>query len=108
MKPSGSLASLVLLSACSPPKSLAEQYRGPWREPTGEVAIALGQNGAKGCGEFYQKPAVEAQSEYAVACTRDGIRWEGYLVWPSIGKILGPDDSLVAKLGKPYPPSHPE
>ncbi|HEX7821913.1 MAG TPA: hypothetical protein VF463_14990 [Sphingobium sp.] len=97
---------VILLAACKPTPSLKEQYAGHWYEPTAEVAATLLQNHVQGCGEFYQKVSSYSQGEFAVACTRDGANWDGYLVWPRIGKIIGPDLTMVWNIGgPPYAPT---
>lgn len=96
---------VILLTACTAAPSLKEQYTGQWYEPTAEVSATLMQNHIQGCGEFYQKKSGYSQGEFAVACTRDGANWEGYLVWPRIGKTIGPDLTMVWSIGgPPYTP----
>lgn len=105
-----SVALVGLLAACGPadPASeptVAERFPGPWREFTPDVARTLAKNGVRGCGEFYQRLSATMNTpggeEYLVACTRDGDTWAGYLVWPSIGRVLGPDVNLIAVVGPP-------
>ena len=68
--------------------------------------MTLAKNSIEGCGEFYQKMNTHYQGEFAVGCTRDGANWDGYLVWPMTGKVLGPDLALVWQIGgPPYPAS---
>lgn len=97
------------LAACSPPPSTKDQYSGPWNEATGNVAVTLAHNQIRGCGEFYQKRNSHYQGEYAVACTRmpdgsDHAAWVGYLVWPAIDKVQGPDLIFVWNIGGPPRP----
>lgn len=89
----------TLLAACGPELSEAQQYAGPWLDPSGEVMRVLAQNSIEGCGEFYQKPHVSSPAEYVVACTRDGATWRGYLVFTATGQVMGPDDMLVYRVG---------
>jgi len=93
------LNSLVVVSCDEPPTS-EEQWESSWRKPTGGVMRALAENSVRGCGEFYQKKNTAYSGEYAVACNRmpDGSgkpAWVGYLVWPAIGKVEGPDLAAV-------------
>lgn len=60
----------------------------------------LAMNGAQGCGEFYEKANTRYSGEFAVACTEtNACQWQGYLVWPAINKIEGPDPLLVFGVG---------
>lgn len=84
------------LSACgktdrpSPPKTEAEMYPGNWKETfSTDLSIALARNKISGCGQFEYKSARDGE-EYLVACTRDGERWTGYIVFPRIEKVVGP------------------
>ena len=95
----------LTIVACHTP-TLEESYAGPWRDPTGDVAVALAHNGATGCGEFYQKESRTSKGEYAVACNastsdQGPAAWVVYLVWPNIDKIVGPDYAAIRRVGGP-------
>lgn len=84
------------LSACGekerpkPPKTEAEMYPGKWQESVApDLSIALARNKISGCGQFEHRRA-RGGDEYLVACTRDGERWTGYIVFPRIEKVVGP------------------
>jgi hypothetical protein len=68
--------------------------------PTPEVIQVLAKNHVRGCGEFYQK-AGPSRGEFAIACTRDGRAWTGYLVFTGTEKVLGPDSTLIYDVGGP-------
>lgn len=106
-------AAVATLFSCGEGLSDEDRFLNqPWEEPSGEVAVALGRNGIKGCGEFYQKRSSDGSSEYFVACTRNQIgqdEWVGYLVWPNIDEVTGPDRSAIYRLGgPPRPDPRPE
>lgn len=93
----------------TPAPTLEQQYSGEWQDPTSDVMITLGRNSIRGCGEFYQKESKTFRGEYAVVCTQmpDGsgrAQWVGYLVWPRINKVEGPDYLFVYKVGGPPRP----
>lgn len=54
-----------------------------------DLSIALAHNKITGCGQFEHKKYYKG-SEYLVACTRDGEKWTGYIVFPVIKKVVGP------------------
>lgn len=99
------LVTACILSACGPAPTLGESYAGPWQEPSPDVMVLLAKKDIRGCGEFYQKTSISNQGEYAVACTKDGRNWDGYLAWPRVDEVIGPDLTLVWKIGgPPYQP----
>ena len=103
---SAALTSLALASCHAP--TLEESYSGPWSVPTGEVAVSLARNGAKNCGEFYQKESSTTKGEFAVACNASKSDsgppiWVVYLVWPRIDKAVGPDYAAITRVGGPPP-----
>lgn len=92
----------ILLSACllafAAPAHAAD-YLGSWQSGRPEVAKALIKGGARGCGEFYQKPHKSFTNEWLVACSRDGKTFTAYRVWPNIGRAQGPVSGLLEKEG---------
>lgn len=65
-------------------------YPGEWKETAlTDLSIALAHNKISGCGQFEHRRHVKGD-EYLVACTRDGERWTGYIVFPLIKKVVGP------------------
>lgn len=86
-----------LLVAATPAR--AADYQGSWQDGRAEVAKALIKGGARGCGEFYQKPHKSFTNEWLVACTRNGKTFTAYRVWPNIGRVQGPVSGLLAKEG---------
>lgn len=65
----------------------------PWADTYHEgIALALGRNKIRGCGQFAYKLMPGTASEYLVACI--GMKGEktGYLVFPDIGSVVGPID----------------
>ncbi len=95
------LVMLAAVAGCSPPKTIPEEFPGPWKEPTPEVMAVLAKNSVQGCGEFYQKEAQEYRGEFVVACTSNGKSWAVWQVWTRSGKVLGPDEAMIWKLGGP-------
>lgn len=65
----------------------------PWSEDFhAGIASALGQNKVRGCGQFAYKLMPGKTSEYLVACIGMQGDKTGYLVFPNIGKVVGPID----------------
>lgn len=94
------LLACALTASCHRAPALQEAYMGPWQQPSSDVLRTLASNGVSGCGELFQKASSASAGEYAVACTEtNACQWEGYLVWPAINKIDGPDPLLVWKVG---------
>jgi hypothetical protein len=98
-------AMCLALVGCHSP-TLEESYSGPWGPPTGEVAVSLARNGAKFCGEFFQKESRTTKGEFAVACNAspsDSLPavWVVFLVWPGIDKTVGPDYAAITRVGGP-------
>lgn len=90
------LCVLVGLSGCGQPTPnikphmLADDFPGPWQEPSPAVVVTLGHAGAQGCGEMYQRQG--PSGEFLVYCTGNGgTTWAGWRVWPLINQTSGPD-----------------
>lgn len=96
-----SLLISLALFGCAEPTPIGEEFSGNWRQPSSQVMGALAKARISGCGEFYQKPSTVDQNSYVVACTRDRKKWVGYMVWPNIDSVLGPDTTLVYQVGGP-------
>lgn len=65
-------------------------YGGEWLEDGAafwEIAVVLGRNNVRGCGQFEYKPSSVHSNEYLVRCTRDGETWREYVVWPKIEAV---------------------
>jgi hypothetical protein len=70
----------------------AQQYATAWQSgPHQGIMQALANHHATGCGEFYYRAATHSSTEFLVHCTADGTHWTAYLVWPAIGKVIGPN-----------------
>lgn len=74
-------------------QSADSKYHLPWSSSSSNITgitKTLIKNGIKGCGDLRIRTSKNEDSEYLVACSRDGVRWEYYLVWPNIGELTGP------------------
>ena len=80
-----------------------ETYSGEWKDEQNEdfikIAKTLVAHNITGCGEMYYAEA--SKDEYVVACTRDGVNFNYYDVWPRINKAgklkEGSNDFYVLK-----------
>ena len=64
-------------------------YGNGWKDDINEdftkISKALVSHNIKGCGEMYYTEA--QKDEYVVACSRDGVNFEYYDVWPRIDEV---------------------
>ncbi|CAM8642509.1 hypothetical protein MCEMSEM18_03523 [Comamonadaceae bacterium] len=82
----------LFITAVAYAGDFAGQYPGTWSDtPNAGIMRALASNNVAGCGQYSYKAAAGSSSEYLVYCTRDGKNWMAYLVWPKIGKVMGPN-----------------
>jgi len=78
------------------------EYAGDWHGKFHlQIAKALVKNSVKFCGEFYWRQSTISHGQYLVLCSADGTSWRAYLVWDSIGEVMGPYD---APQDLPLPP----
>lgn len=88
------LAASVCLSACAgsdTPATEAERYPGPWGPVEPRVMLTIRQNGYDCHSDSFQRRAVGSTEEFLVYCMRS--RWRAFIVWPTLGRIEGPDDA---------------
>lgn len=78
-------------------------YSQNWRSPVGNEYVKIGriivQNGIKVCGEYYIKEI--DRGELVIACTKDGILWEYFVVYMNVDKIYRANDEMKLKLTPP-------
>lgn len=71
--------------------TVAERYPGPWRSDYRvDIQRVLSAAGAGKCFFYYREATVKG--EFLAYCPPDETRgnWRAYLVWPLIGKAIGP------------------
>lgn len=72
---------------------LTERYPAPWVDDYHlPISQALTAKGVRDCGQYKYRQSSQGSGEYLVRCTRDGKHWRSYLVWPSIGTVIGPNN----------------
>jgi hypothetical protein len=88
------LLPLLLAGCAAEERTIAEQFSGPWQEyAKPDLVQLLISKDATGCGEFYWKAKdgkVDEFAEYLVYCTRDGVEWTAWMLWPGSGGASGP------------------
>lgn len=87
------ISGLIISCGQSKEPTLSERYPGPWIEDFNkDIAIALSQNSIKDCGQYKYRASSSDKKEYLVYCTKDGKKWNSYIVWTGINKIMGPHE----------------
>ena len=82
---------IACLASTATAAGLASKYPGPWLTDWHRgIAQALAAKRVRGCGEFRYRPHTASSGEFLVRCTADGRLWTTYLVWPSVGDVMGP------------------
>lgn len=73
--------------------SISERYPAPWIEDFNkDLTIALTQSKVTDCGQYkYRKSSID-KNEYLVYCTKDGKKWNSYIVWVGTNKVMGPHE----------------
>jgi hypothetical protein len=85
------LGLLVCASVFAADVPVDKRYPGPWREDFHRgITQTLVTNQISGCGQYKYRESALDPSEYVVYCTSDGKFWTAYLIWPKIGKLMGP------------------
>ena len=63
-----------------------------------DITRALAAKDISGCGQY--RWMCDAYNECIVQCTRDGVTWRDYWVWPRTGGVDGPYPAGTARIGK--------
>lgn len=84
---------VVLTASQTKSATLAETYPGPWQNfnplPISQTLVKTGA--AKYCGEYYHRESSFNTGEFLVYCKGSEMQWTAFLVWPSLGKVIGPN-----------------
>ena len=79
-------------------------YEQSWRSPRDGEYLTIGRlmvkNNIKGCGEYHIKEI--ENSEFIIACSRDGENWTYYVAWPDNNKIYLASEEMEKRLKPPY------
>lgn len=84
---------VVVILGCAPDRrTVAERYPGKWIDEFNvDISRTLAAHNARDCGEYRWRRSADSNSEFLVVCSRDGRKWQQYLVFTASQKAIGPD-----------------
>jgi hypothetical protein len=94
--PAGNDGCKPMQASVNPKLSPESRYPGPWVEVTQDIRDILDRNKVRACAQAMGRQSANDPGEYLLYCTRDEQRWTRWRVWPTKGKVRGPDEIFAA------------